>query len=319
MDWEPSASFETIRKRAGIYQQIRAFFSTRGILEVDTPLLSKATNTDTQIASIKAFNQGEELYLQTSPEFAMKRLLAAGSGAIYQICHAFREAETGRRHNAEFTLLEWYRIGYDYHALMDEVETLIDTLSGHTNTYARVSYRDLLIQHIDVDTSIIQLSELRNTTSELVPGTTTKNLDFDQCLDLLMSLLVAPRLQGYVFVYDYPISQASLARVNATNPAVAERFELFYGDLELANGFSELTDCKIQRNRFENDNAVRKQKGLPCYPLDEQLLAALQSGMPECAGVALGLDRLLMVLLGLDSIDQALCFVDQESVGFRES
>ena len=319
MDWEPSASFETIRKRAGIYQQIRAFFSTRGILEVDTPLLSKATNTDTQIASIKAFNQGEELYLQTSPEFAMKRLLAAGSGAIYQICHAFREAETGRRHNVEFTLLEWYRIGYDYHALMDEVETLIDTLSGHTNTYARVSYRDLLIQHIDVDTSIIQLSELRNTTSELVPGTTTKNLDFDQCLDLIMSLLVAPRLQGYVFVYDYPISQASLARVNAINPAVAERFELFYGDLELANGFSELTDCKIQRNRFENDNAVRKQKGLPCYPLDEQLLAALQSGMPECAGVALGLDRLLMVLLGLDSIDQALCFVDQESVGFRES
>ena len=237
MDWEPSASFETIRKRAGIYQQIRAFFSTRGILEVDTPLLSKATNTDTQIASIKAFNQGEELYLQTSPEFAMKRLLAAGSGAIYQICHAFREAETGRRHNAEFTLLEWYRIGYDYHALMDEVETLIDTLSGHTNTYARVRYRDLLIQHIDVDTSIIQLSELRNTTSELVPGTTTKNLDFDQCLDLLMSLLVAPRLQGYVFVYDYPISQASLARVNATNPAVAERFELFYGDLELQRFF----------------------------------------------------------------------------------
>ncbi len=310
MPWKPSATLETIHKRAQIYQQIRNFFCDRDVLEIDTPLLSKATNTDTQIASIQAFNQGKTLYLQTSPEFAMKRLLAAGSGSIYQICHAFREAETGRRHNAEFTLLEWYRVGYDYRALMDEVETLIDTLSGQENRYTRVSYRDLLIEHASVDITSIQLPILRERSRDLVPGTDTDYLDFDQCLDLLLSMVVAPRMKGYVFVYDYPISQASLARVSVKNPSVAERFELFHDDLELANGFSELTDAKIQRSRFENDNNLRAAKGLPRLPVDEHLLAALESAMPDCAGVALGLDRLLMVLLGLDSIDQAITFVD---------
>ncbi len=310
MQWEPSATLETIHERARIYQQIRNFFSLRDYLEVDTPLLSKATNTDVQIASIQAFNQGQALYLQTSPEFAMKRLLAAGSGSIYQICHAFREAETGHRHNAEFTLLEWYHLGYDYHALMDEVETLIDTLSGQTNNYARICYRDLLFEHCNVDITRIPLATLREKSSELVPGTDTDELDFDQCLDLLLSMVVAPRLKGYVFVYDYPISQAALARVSAGNPSVAERFELFYDDIELANGFSELTNAKIQRSRFERDNELRAAKGLPRYPIDERLLAALESTMPECAGVALGLDRLLMVLLGLNSIDQVICFVD---------
>ena len=310
MQWEPSATLETIHKRARIYQQIRNFFYSRDFLEVDTPLLSKATNTDAQIASIQALNQGLTQYLQTSPEFAMKRLLAAGSGSIYQICHAFREAETGRRHNTEFTLLEWYRVGYDYHALMDEVETLIDTLSGEANRYTRVCYRDVLIEHTTVDITSIQLPKLRKRSSELVPGTDTDDLDFDQCLDLLLSMVVAPRLKGYVFVYDYPISQAALARVSAENPSVAERFELFHDDLELANGFSELTDAKIQRSRFEKDNKLRAKKGLPCYPVDELLLAALESSMPDCAGVALGLDRLLMVLLGLDSIDRAISFAD---------
>ncbi len=310
MRWEPSASLETIYKRARIYQAIRTFFSDRGFLEVDTPVLSKSTNTDAQIASIRAFNQREALYLQTSPEFAMKRLLAAGSGSIYQICHAFREAETGRRHNPEFTLLEWYRVGYDYHALMDEVEVLIDTLSDRKNSYRRVRYRDLLIEHTKVDITCIQLPELREKSGELVTSADTDDLDFDQCLDLLLSMVVAPCLKGYVFVYDYPISQAALAKASAGNPAVAERFELFHDDLELANGFSELTDAKIQRSRFEKDNDSRAAKGLPRYPVDEHLLAALESGLPECAGVALGLDRLLMVLLGLDSIDQAISFVD---------
>jgi len=310
MQWEPSATLETIYKRALIYQAIRAFFNAREFLEVDTPLLSEATNTDAQIASIQAFNQRQALYLQTSPEFAMKRLLAAGSGSIYQICHAFREAETGRRHNTEFTLLEWYRVGYDYHALMDEVEILIDNLSDRTNSYRRVRYRDLLIEHTKVDIASIQLGELREKSAELVPGADTDDLELDQCLDLLLSMVVVPCLKGYVFVYDYPASQAALARISAGNPSVAERFELFHDDLELANGFSELADAKIQRDRFEKDNDLRVAKGLPRYPVDEHLLAALESGIPECAGVALGLDRLLMVLLGLDSIDQAICFVD---------
>lgn len=310
MRWEPSASLETIYKRARIYQAIRAFFSDREFLEVDTPVLSKSANTDAQIASIRAFNQRDALYLQTSPEFAMKRLLVAGSGSIYQICHAFREAETGRRHHPEFTLLEWYRVGYDYHALMDEVEVLIDTLSDRTNSYRRVRYRDLLIEHTKVDITCIQLPELREKSGDLVTSADTDDLDFDQCLDLLLSMVVAPCLKGYVFVYDYPISQAALARASAGNPAVAERFELFHDDLELANGFSELTDAKIQRSRFNKDNELRAAKGLPCYPVDEHLLAALESGLPDCAGVALGLDRLLMVLLELDSIDQAISFLD---------
>jgi lysyl-tRNA synthetase class 2 len=310
MRWEPSASLETIYKRARIYQAIRAFFSDREFLEVDTPVLSKSTNTDAQIASIRAFNRHEALYLQTSPEFAMKRFLAAGSGSIYQICHAFREAETGRRHNPEFTLLEWYHVGYDYRALMDEVEVLIDTLSDRKNSYRRVCYRDLLIEYTKVDITCIQLPELREKSGELVPGANTDDLDFDQCLDLLLSMVVTPCLKGYVFVYDYPMSQAALARASVGNPAVAERFELFHDDLELANGFSELTDATTQRSRFDKDNDLRAGKGLPRYPVDEQLLAALESGLPECAGVALGLDRLLMVLLGLDSIDQAISFVD---------
>ena len=310
MRWKPSASLETIFKRARIYQQIRAFFSDREFLEVDTPVLSKSTNTDAQIATIQAFNQHEALYLQTSPEFTMKRLLAAGSGSIYQICHAFREAETGRRHNTEFTLLEWYRVGYDYHALMDEVEILIDTLSDRKNSYRRVSYRDLLIEYTKVDITSIQLPELRQKSGELLPSANNDDLDFDQCLDLLLSMVVTPCLKGYVFVYDYPISQAALARASVGNPAVAERFELFHDDLELANGFSELTDAKTQRSRFDKDNDLRAAKGLPRYPVDEHLLAALESGLPECAGVALGLDRLLMVLLGLDSIDQTICFTD---------
>lgn len=312
MQWEPSAALETIHRRAQIYQQIRAFFSARDLLEVDTPLLSQATNTDAQIVSIEALNQGQALFLQTSPEFAMKRLLAAGSGSIYQICHAFRGAESGRLHNIEFTLLEWYRVAYDYRALMDEVESLIDTLSDRSNSYRRIRYRDLFIEQADVDITGIRLSSLREKTGELVPGADTDDLDFDQCLDLLLSMVVSPRLKGYVFVYDYPVSQAALARVNATNPSVAERFELFHDGLELANGFSELTDARLQRRRFENDNDLRAAKGLPRYPIDERLLAALQTGMPDCAGVALGIDRLLMVILGLDSIDQAISFVDRE-------
>jgi lysyl-tRNA synthetase class 2 len=308
MSWRPTATIENLQQRARIYRAIRAFFADREVLEVETPLLSKTTNPDPQVASILAHNQGQTLYLQTSPEFAMKRLLAAGSGSIYQICRAFREGEKGRRHKPEFTLLEWYRIGFDYQALMDEMEQLINELSGRNNVYRRLSYRELLIEYAGIDFLNIELAELRASCSVLVSGTNASELDFDQCLDLLIGLVISPRLEGYLFVYDYPISQAALARASSSNPLLAERFELFYNDLELANGFSELTDAGLQRSRFEKDNRLRASKGLPEYPLDYALLAALESGMPDCAGVALGIDRLLMVLLGLDTIDQALSF-----------
>jgi lysyl-tRNA synthetase class 2 len=310
MTWRPSASLTALQQRARIYHQIRTFFDTRDCLEVDTPLLSPSTNTDANIESIKASNLGQTLYLQTSPEFAMKRLLAAGVGSIYQICHAFREGEKGRRHNPEFTLLEWYRIGFDYQQLMDEIECLIDNISGESNHYQRISYRQLVLDHIDVDMDKIELLGLQQKVDQLVPGTRVAELDIDQCLDLLISLVIAPAITGYVFVYDYPVSQAALARVKTTNPNVAERFELFYNGLELANGFSELCDSSQQRARFEGDNNRRLAAGLEPYPVDELLLSALNSGLPECAGVAIGLDRLLMVLLGKDSIDQVLSFVD---------
>jgi lysyl-tRNA synthetase class 2 len=312
MSWRPLATIETIRQRARIYREIRAFFEHRDVFEVETPLLSRFTNPDPQVASMRACNQGQSLYLQTSPEFAMKRLLAAGSGSIYQICHAFREGERGRRHNPEFTLLEWYRVGFDYQVLMDEIELLIDDLSGKANIYRRIGYRDLLIEYAGIDFLNIELIHLREACGDLVSGTNASQLDFDQCLDLLISLVVSPKLKGYLFVYDYPISQAALARANNENPLLAERFELFYGDLELANGFTELTDASQQRSRFVQDNAYRVSKGMPQYPIDEQLLDALESGMPDCAGVAIGLDRLLMVLLELDSIDESLSFIEQE-------
>lgn len=310
MTWQSSASLIAIQQRARVYRQIRAFFDVRECLEVDTPLLSPTTNTDVNIESIKALNLGQTRYLQTSPEFAMKRLLAAGSGAIYQICHAFREGEKGRRHNPEFTLLEWYRIGFDYQQLMDEMECLIDDISGESNGYQRISYRQLVLDHIGFDIDKVELSKLQEVVDQLVPGTSISELDVDQCLDLLISLVIAPKMKGYIFVYDYPVSQAALARVKASDPTVAERFELFYNGLELANGFSELCDSNQQRLRFEEDNTRRLDAGLERYPVDEHLLSALSSGLPECAGVAIGLDRLLMVLLSEDSIDRVLSFVD---------
>jgi lysyl-tRNA synthetase class 2 len=310
MAWQPSASLTVIKLRARIYRQIRAFFDTRAYFEVDTPLLAPTTNTDANIESIKASNLGQTLYLQTSPEFAMKRLLAAGSGSIYQICHAFREGEKGRRHNPEFTLLEWYRVGFDYQQLMDEIECLIDDISGESNQYQRISYRQLVLDHINVDIDTIELLALRQKVDQLVPGTRSSELGVDQCLDLLISLVIAPKIKGYVFVYDYPISQAALARVKTSAPTVAERFELFYNGLELANGFSELCDSPQQRHRFDCDNNRRLAAGLEPYPLDELLLSALDSGLPECAGVAIGLDRMLMVLLEKNSIDQVLSFVE---------
>jgi len=310
MNWQPSASLTVIRQRARIYSQIRAFFNTRGCLEVDTPSLMPTTSTDLNIASLEVPHNQHRLYLQTSPEYAMKRLLAAGCGSIFQICHAFRQGETGRRHNPEFSLLEWYRVGYNYQQLMDEIELLITTLSLSRCSFSRISYRELFQQSLQLEIDTVSIEELRRQCERLVPGTDSHDFSIDQCLDLLLSFEIASAMQGYLFVYDYPISQAALARVNAQDASVAERFELFHDGVELANGFSELTDAVQQRARFEQDNRARRERGLPEPDIDELLLAALESGVEDCAGVALGLDRLLMVLLDLDSIDQVLTFRD---------
>ena len=299
-----------IRERARVYRQIRAFFNNRGCLEVDTPLLMPTTGTDVNIASIAVEHEGRRQYLQTSPEYAMKRLLAAGSGSIFQICHAFRAGEAGRLHSGEFTLLEWYRSGYGYGRLMDEIELLITTLSLRRCTFSRHSYRSLFGDILDLDIDTVSLAELRACCEKQLPGTDAGALSHDQCLDLLLATVIAPRLDGYRFVYDYPMSQAALARVSGEDARVAERFELFHDGVELANGFSELTDAAQQRERFERDNQLRRERGLPAHDIDERLLGALESGIEECAGVALGLDRLLMVLLDLQTIDEALTFRD---------
>ena len=310
MHWQPSATLTVIRERARVYRQIRSFFTMRGVLEVDTPVLMPTTGTDVHLGSLETLGAGRRLFLQSSPEYAMKRLLAAGSGSIFQIAHAFRQDEQGRRHNPEFTLLEWYREGYDYQQLMDEMELLITTLSLRHCDFSRISYRQLFVQSLDLKIDELSLDDLRVECVRRVPGCDSQTLDFDQCLDLLLALVIAPEMRGYQFVYDYPRSQAALARISGSDSDIAERFELFYDGVELANGFSELTDAEQQRARFEADNRVRAQQGLPQYDIDECLLAALEHGLEECAGVALGLDRLLMVLLDLDSIDQVLTFRD---------
>ena len=310
MNWQPCASLSVVRERARIYRQIRAFFNTRGCLEVDTPLLMPTTNTDVNIASIEATHGDRSLYLQTSPEYAMKRLLAAGSGSIFQICHAFRQGETGRLHNPEFSLLEWYRVGYDYRQLMQEIELLITTLSLRQCNFSYLSYKHLFRQSLKIDIDEISVEELRGRCESSVPGTDGSELGIDQCLDLLLAAVIAPSMQGYLFVYDYPASQAALARISTDDVTVAERFELFHDGIELANGFSELTDASQQRSRFEQDNRKRRDRGLAALEIDERLLGALESGIEDCAGVAMGLDRLLMVLLDLDSIDEVLTFRD---------
>ncbi len=310
MSWRPRANLEVIRERARVYRLIRTFFNTRDCLEVDTPSLMPTTGSDANIASLEVRHDRPPLYLQTSPEYPMKRLLAAGSGSIFQICHAFRAGEKGRRHNPEFSLLEWYRSGYDYHRLMDEIELLITTLGLPDCNFSRISYRELFAQSLQIDIDTIEIDDLRVCCAERVPGTEAGKFDPDQCLDLLLAVAIAPSMRGYQFVYDYPISQAALARAKSGDDGLAERFELFCDGIELANGFSELTDAAEQRRRFECDNEIRRLRGLPMYPLDEKLLAALESGIGDCAGVALGIDRLLMILLDLDSIDEVLTFRD---------
>ena len=295
---------QQLQHRARLYQHIRAFFSRLDYLEVDTPLLSASSNTDIHIESIAARVCGQTQYLQTSPEFAMKRLLAAGSGSIFQIGHAFRDEEQGRRHRPEFSLLEWYGVGLDYRQLMDQVEALIRYLDADASAFQRLSYAQCFEQTLGLNIFEASLARLRETVAEHIAGIDQLSLSASDCLDLLISEVIAKRFDGYTFVYDYPAEQASLARLSRVDPRVAERFELFHQDMELANGFSELTDVHEQRARFEQDNARRVAAGRKPYPIDEDFLAALEQGLPECAGVALGLDRLLMVLHSADSIDQ---------------
>ncbi|TDU32357.1 lysyl-tRNA synthetase class 2 [Panacagrimonas perspica] len=309
--WRPSASLETIKARTELYGSVRAFFSRRGVLEVDTPVMSAHATVDRHIESFAVPGGG---WLQTSPEFAMKRLLCAGSGPIFQIAPAFRREERGRHHNPEFRLLEWYRPEWDHHLLMEEVEELFHALGiGCGRVFKRMSYREAFLLHAGLDPFTEPVAALRERAMagavpmiELGGG----EQDRDAWLDLWMSYRVGPQLglDAPVFLHDFPASQAALARVRDDDPPVAERFELFWKGLELANGFHELSNAGEQRRRFENDQAWREAQRHVVPPLDTHLLAALQSGLPDCAGVALGLDRLLMLRLGLPELSAAISF-----------
>ncbi|MEZ5594291.1 MAG: EF-P lysine aminoacylase EpmA [Gammaproteobacteria bacterium] len=305
----PGIDRAILRQRAEMLARIRHFFAAREVLEVETPVLSGAAVTDPNLTSLTScFNgpgsrNGQTLYLHTSPEFAMKRLLAAGSGDIYQIAKVFRDGELGRHHSPEFTLLEWYRVGFDHQRLMDDVSALIRQITPASVplTEQRYRYRELFRLHLGLDPLQTTVDELANCAqaNDIVVPSGMPRADRDIWLDLLLTHCIEPQLNPaqLTFIYDYPASQAALARIRADEPPIAERFELYWGGVELANGFHELNDPAEQRRRFEADNHIRAQRGLPLMPLDEPLLAAL-SCLPDCAGVALGLDRLLMVMTG---------------------
>jgi elongation factor P--(R)-beta-lysine ligase len=314
VSWRPTATLAALRQRAAMLKEAREFFEQRGVLEVETPVLSAAAVSDPQIESLATQIAGlpDRRYLCPSPEYPMKRLLAAGSGDIYQICKVFRDAERGRWHNPEFTMIEWYRAGLDDAALMDEVEALIGRLlrPGRVLGAAeRLSYAAVLQRHAGVDAFGSSDAELLNA-ARLHGIRCDADLDRDAKLDLLMGLIVGPRLGrgNPCFVCDYPASQAALARLKPGRPQVAARFELYLDGVELANGFHELVQPEEQRARFNHDLALRAARGQMQPPLDEHLLAALSEGMPDCAGVAIGFDRLVAIALGKDRIADAMAF-----------
>jgi len=317
-DWRPTAPIENIRLRAELLAKTRQFFAARDVLEVETPLLSVATVSDPQLQSFSTCYNGSglaadtQLYLQTSPEAAMKRLLAAGSGSIYQICKAFRDGEYGARHNPEFTMLEWYRVDYDHFALMDEVETLVQTLLGLDCEFERVTYQALFECYLGLDPHRASLDDLVRCASDagISTGLNEADIGRDGWLDLLMSHLIEPHLGQTVplFIYDYPASQAALAKVRPGEVALAERFELYIAGVELANGYHELCDGREFLRRFESDALQRKAERHLRSELNHRLRAALDSGLPASAGVALGFDRLLMLAAGCDSISGVVIF-----------
>lgn len=318
LDWPPRAGAGAIRARAELLGRIRSFFAEAGVLEVETPIASGAAATDPALESLQTrwsapgSRLGSSLYLQTSPELAMKRLLAAGLGPIFQVCKVFRDGERGRLHHPEFTLLEWYRPGWGYGRLMDEVAALVRVaLDRPAMAIERIAYRDLFLSGLNLDPTDAPIDALRSAAEAAdIGGASSLRLHRDGWLDLLLTHCLEPRLgrKAMTFVHDYPASQAALARIRAGDPPVAERFELYIDGVELANGFQELRDAREQRRRFESEQATRRREGRHVPPVDERFLAALAAGFPDCAGVALGVDRLLMIAVGAGHIDEVLAF-----------
>jgi lysyl-tRNA synthetase class 2 len=309
-NWRPGASRMAVEARARLLSDIRHFFADRKVMEVETPVLSRAGNSDPNIHSMSTDSRRKK-YLRTSPEYAMKRLLACGHGDIYEMGPVFRRGETGRYHNPEFTLLEWYRLDWNYLDLAEEVIELVRLCGrGQFDDWPvnRVTYRELFQQETGLDPLFCSESELA--ACALERDILTAPMGQQEWLDLLLSELVQPNLPGECFtvLHDFPPEQAALARIRAGNPSIAERFEIYLGQMELANGYQELTDADEQLDRFRREARLAESRGEEQTPLDMYLIAALNHGLPECAGVALGVDRLLMSCLKLERIDAVLSF-----------
>lgn len=313
-NWKPTASIEQLQLRAQMLTDIRAFFMRHRVLEVETPALSQAANSDPYIESFSLDNG--QRFLHTSPEYAMKRLLVAGSGDIYQICKVWREEEAGSHHNPEFTLLEYYRIGFDYRQLMAEVELLLTSLLGLQKGAKFYSYQQLFIELLQFDPHKAQHSELIEYTKRNIPSLEIRDELSWQKQDLLDALLthcIEPCFakDQLTFVYDYPITQSALATIRAeteTEVAVAERFEVYLGRVELANGYQELIEADKNRQVIENELAHRRQQGQTELPKDDYFLEAMEVGMPMASGVAIGIDRLLMCAAGVNDIQEVISF-----------
>jgi elongation factor P--(R)-beta-lysine ligase len=297
-----------LQKRAECFHKIRQFFKQKDVIEVDTRLLDDFSVTDPYMNALSVIHSASQSqYLQTSPEFAMKRLLAKGSGDIYQLGKAFRAEEKGQYHDNEFTLLEWYRIGFSLNQLMDEVFDLMTTVVGDKNK-TMLTYQQAFNQALNIDPFTISLNELESIAREKL-GDIPQDLLFDNYLTLLFSEVIEPTFsQGdLTFIYHYPQSQASLAKTTQQNNiTVAERFEVYCGSFELANGFNELTDADEQLARFKQDNTIRQSLNYPEVEIDNRLIEALKNGLPQCSGVAVGVDRLLMLHLAVEQIDDVL-------------
>jgi len=315
-DWRPTATVQAARNRAAMLRRIREYFEAHDVLEVDTPALSPYAVSDTQIESLEIRNSlvsQRPMYLHTSPEFCMKRLLAAGYPDIYSICRVFRDAESGRRHQPEFMMIEWYRHDCDLRAIIGDTLELInaaldsDRLVGNHVVH---DYQDVFVEATGVNPLTADIHELANAAQADDPLTQSIGDERDDWLDLLLATRVTPLFatNQLTVLRHYPASQAALARLCPDDSRVADRFEVFLGTVELANGYVELTDADEHSRRLLADNEHRRRRGLPLRPHDRSLLAALQTGLPNSAGVAMGLERLQMIHDATDDIHDVISF-----------
>lgn len=312
-DWRPTISLKNLQTRADSLAQVRKFFTLHNVLEVETPQACLHTVTEPYIKSFELQGQTSKRYLQTSPEYAMKRLLAAGIPDIYQICKCFRQGEQGVMHNPEFTMIEWYRLNFSLQQMMQETVALIQSVLINVKQVEYITYDDVYKKTLGKSFFALSVDEINricveNGLHSVQPATSFYSIQ--QQIDFIFSRLVAAQLDSDVItcIYHYPAAQAALAKLHEQDSSVAERFEIFCGGLELANGYVELTDAQLQLTRFQQDQLIRKENNSSTIAIDQRLLDAQQYGLPDCAGVAVGFDRLLMLALGANNIEEVISF-----------